>query len=95
MEQLEIGICNGCWLGFKDGVDKADANTTKNPEDVIDLETLVNNVSVLDAAHDLLNLDDDEIPGGILQVVAACLEDVKKLKDKQFHRNGNQAHCSH
>jgi hypothetical protein len=40
----------------------------------------VNDVSEVDAAHDLLNPDDDKIPGGILQVVAACLKDVKKLK---------------
>jgi hypothetical protein len=49
-----------------------------NPEDVIDSETPANDV---DSVHDLLNLDEDEIPSeGILQVVAACLKDVKKLK---------------
>ena len=53
-----------------------------NPEDVIDSETLANDsdVSEVDAARDSLNPDEDEIQGGILQVVATCLKDVKKLK---------------
>jgi len=51
-----------------------------NPGDVIDSETLENDVSEVDAAHDSLNIDEDEIPGDILQVIAACLKDVKKLK---------------
>ena len=38
----------------------------------------MNDVSEVDAAHDLLN--PNEIPGGIFQVVAKCLKDVKKLK---------------
>jgi hypothetical protein len=44
------------------------------------LETPANDGSEVDAACDLLNLDNDEIPGGILEIVAECLKDVKKLK---------------
>ena len=51
-----------------------------NPGDVIDSETLENDVSEVDAAHDSLNIDEDEIPGDILQVIATCLKDVKKLR---------------
>ena len=43
----------------------------------------MNDVSEVDAAHNLLN-PDDEIPGGIFQIVAACLKDVKKLKTTCF-----------
>ena len=51
-----------------------------DPEDIVDSETPANDVSKVDAVHDLLNPDDDEIPGGILQIVAKCLKDVRKLK---------------
>ena len=40
-----------------------------NPEDVVDSD-----VCEVDAARDSLNPDEDEIQGGILQVIAACLK---------------------
>ena len=51
-----------------------------NPEDISDLETPESNVPEIATACEWLNPEEDKIPAGILQIVAGCLKDIKKLK---------------
>jgi hypothetical protein len=48
-----------------------------NSEDVSDLETPKSDMSEIAAAREWLNPEEDEIPAGILQIVAGCLKDRK------------------
>jgi hypothetical protein len=66
-----------------------------NPEDVFDLETPKSDMSEIAAACKWLNLEEDKMPAGILQIVAGCLKDIKKVEIQLLHQNGNSTHCSH